>query len=164
MYHTLVSFKHWCMDSLKMEECCSHVCMLLVYLTTVYQWIAYLGHDTNTWIGAGGNRLSGDWHRKWEPLFSTRQVRGINKRKEIQNGEWRILLNNPIQPADLDLDGTGLDESKHWMRKADALMLTLTFYTLLVLQTKRYLFGSIGERPTAKQYMEQKKWLNFFTL
>lgn len=120
--------------------------------------------DTNTWMGAGGNRLSGDWHRKWEPLFSKRQVCGINKRKEIQNGEWRILLNSPIQPADLDLDRTGLDESKRWIGRVDTLMLTVTFYTLLVLQTKRYFFDSIGERRTAKQYIEQKKWLNFSTL
>jgi hypothetical protein len=109
--------------------------------------------DTNTWMGAGGNRLSGDRQRNWEPLFSMRQVRGIKKRKEIQTGEWRRLLKSPIQPAGLDLDGTGLDESKCWIRRVDTLMLTLTVYTLLVLQTKRYLFGSTGERWIVKQFV-----------
>jgi len=111
-----------------------------------------------------GNRLSGDRQRNWEPLFSMRQVCGINKRKEIRTGEWHRLLKSSIQPSDLDLDGTGLDESKCWTGRADTLMLTITVYNLLVLQTKRYLFGSTGERWIAKQYMEQKKWLNFFTL
>lgn len=52
-------------------------------------------------------------------------------------------MKSPIKPADLDLDGIGLDESKCWIGRADTLILTV--YTLPVLQTKIYLFGSIGE-------------------
>jgi hypothetical protein len=73
----------------------------------------------------------------------------------------QISEESPTQPAHMDLDGTGLDESKRWIGRADTLMLTLTVYTLLVLQTRRYLFGSIGERRIAKQYTEKKKVTTF---
>ena len=45
-------------------------------------------------------------------------------------------MKSPVEPADLDLDGTGLDESKCWIGRAGTLMLSMTVYTLLVLQTK----------------------------